>query len=279
MHLIDTHCHVGFRAYAQDAEEVIRRAEAEGIIMVTIGTQRDTSRAAAELANAHDCMYASIGLHPTHTIAHGFNDTQELDFKPRQEAFEEAVYEEILRSSKKIVGVGECGLDYYRLPAESAAEMKRTQWAAAMAQFAFAAKHVLPVIVHCRDAHADMLSLIKESAAAYPDNRRGVIHCFTGTYEEAKKYIDEGWYISFSGIAAFAKDVGEVAAKLPLDSVVIETDAPYLTPPPHRGKRNEPLYVKFVAESIARRRGIALEELAAQTTKNAIALFNLPIKP
>lgn len=277
MRLVDTHCHVGFRAYAADADEVIARAQKEGIIMVTIGTQQDTSRAAAELANKYDCMYASIGLHPTHTIAHGFNDTQELDFKPRQEAFDEAVYEAILKSSNKIVGVGECGLDYYRLPAETAKEMKKTQWAAAIAQFAFAAKHGLPVIVHCRDAHSDMLSLIKESAAANPSNKRGVIHCFTGTYEEAKKYIEEGWYISFSGIAAFAKDVGEVAAKLPLESIVIETDAPYLTPPPHRGKRNEPLYVKFVAESIANRRGISLEALAEQTTKNAVQLFQLPL--
>lgn len=271
MRFVDTHCHVGFKAYADDADAVITRAIDEGLTMVTVGTQRDTSRAAAALANEYEPLYASIGLHPTHSIAHGFNDTQELDFKPRQEVFDEAVYEEILKTSKKIVAIGETGLDYYRLPADTEQAMKQLQWQATSAQFAFANKHDLPVIVHCRDAHTDMVSVIKECGG------RGVIHCFTGTYEEAKRYIELGWFISFSGIAAFANEVGEVAAKLPLEHIVVETDAPYLTPPPHRGKRNEPLYVKFVAESIAKRRGMDLEAFAAQTTKNAIQLFRLPI--
>lgn len=277
MRLVDTHCHVGFRAYAQDADEVIKRAQVDNIVMVTIGTQQDTSRAAAALANAHDFVYASIGLHPTHAIAHGFNDTQELDFKPRHESFDPQAYGEILASSKKIVGIGECGLDYYRLPQETAEEMKQTQWKAVMSQFEFAAKHKLPVIVHCREAHADMVSVIREAGQSWPNERRGVIHCFTGTYEEAKRYVDMGWYISFSGIAVFAKEVGDVAAKLPLESLVIETDAPYLTPPPYRGKRNEPSYVRFVAEAIAGRRGMGLEEFAQVTTNNAIKLFNLPL--
>lgn len=277
MRLIDTHCHVGFKAYADDAAEVIQRAQGDDITMVTIGTQADTSRAAAALANQHDDVYASIGLHPTHTIAHGFNDTQELDFKPRQEAFDEAVYDEIMASSKKIVGIGETGLDYYRLPVESAADMKKTQWQATMAQFAFAAKHRLPIIVHCRDAHADMVSVINEAGRAWPNQRRGVIHCFTGTYEEAKRYVEMGWWISFSGIAVFADEVGAVAAKLPMDSIVIETDAPYLTPPPHRGKRNEPLYVKFIAQHLAERRKMSIDDFAAATTANALKLFNLPV--
>lgn len=271
MRLVDTHCHVGFKAYADDADAVIKRAIEQNVTMVTVGTQKTTSKAAAALAEKYEPLYASIGLHPTHSIAHGFNDTQELDFKPSQEVFDAAVYEAILQTSKKIVAIGETGLDYYRLPDERAQEMKKLQWEATTAQFAFAKAHDLPVIVHCRDAHNDMVSVIKEQGG------RGVIHCFTGTYEEAKRYVEMGWIISFSGIAAFANEVGEVAGKLPLESIVIETDAPYLTPPPFRGKRNEPLYVKFVAESIAKRRGIRIEELAEVTTMNAIKLFRLPI--
>lgn len=271
MRLVDTHCHVGFKAYAEDADAVIERAIQDQVTMVTVGTQQTTSKAAAALANKYGPVYASIGLHPTHTIAHGFNDTQELDFKPKQEVFDAQAYEAILQTSKKIVAIGETGLDYYRLPPESEQAMKRLQWEATTAQFAFAKAHDLPVIVHCRDAHADMVSVIKEQGG------RGVIHCFTGTYEEAKRYVDMGWVISFSGIATFAKEVGEVAGKLPLDSIVIETDAPYLTPPPFRGKRNEPLYVKYVAESIAKRRGIPVEAFAEVTALNAIKLFRLPI--
>jgi TatD DNase family protein len=273
MKLIDTHCHVGFQAYAEDAAEVIKRARAQDVTMITVGTQLDTSRAAAELANAHEGVYATIGLHPTHAIAHGFNDTQELSFKPRQEVFDPVAYGAILASSKKIVAVGECGLDYYRLPEEEEARMKKMQYEAFAAQRQFAIDHNLPIVIHCRDAHADQLAAIKE----LPNPRRGVIHCFTGTYEEAKAYVELGWIISFSGIAVFADAVGEVAAKLPLDSLVIETDSPYLTPPPYRGKRNEPLYVQYVAQDIARRRKMTVEDFAAATTENASKMFGITL--
>lgn len=273
MKLIDTHCHVGFRAYATDAAEVIARARKSDITMITVGTQQDTSRDAAQVANAHEGVYATIGLHPTHAVAHGYNDNQELDFKPREEAFDPKLYAEILTTSKKIVAVGECGLDYYRLPEGKEAEMKKKQAKAFEAQQQFAIDHKLPIVIHCRDAHADQFAMIK----AMPNERRGVIHCFTGTYEEAKKYVEMGWMISFSGIAVFADEVGEVAPKLPLDSILIETDSPYLTPPPYRGKRNEPLYVQYVAENIAKRRGMAVEALAEATTANACKIFGITV--
>ncbi len=277
MNLIDTHCHVGFKAYAEDAAEVIDRAKKANITMITVGTQVDTSRAAAALANAYDSVYATIGLHPTHAVSHGFNDTQELDFKPRQEVFDPLVYEEILKSCNKIVGIGECGLDYYRLPLGEEKKMRNKQWVAALAQFEFAAKHRLPVVVHCRDAHEDMISVIKEANASFSNVRRGVIHCFTGNYAEAKAYIQEGWMISFSGIAVFADEVGDLAAKLPLESLLIETDSPYLTPPPYRGKRNEPSYVRYVAEDLARRRNMSLEEFASAVTANACKMFSINV--
>lgn len=276
--LVDTHCHVAFRAYREDMEAVIEHALTQGIAMVTVGTQKDTSRQAVELTQKYkEGVYAAIGLHPTHTIQHGFNDTQELDFKPRQEEFDAAYYESLLKMSDKVVAIGECGLDYYRLPDGEAADMKKRQWTALMAQMQFASQHKLPLVIHCRDAHADMLSAIKEAESSFSNPRKGVIHCFTGTYEEAKAYVERGWYISFSGIATFAKEVGDVAKKLPLEQMVIETDAPYLTPPPNRGKRNEPANVKHVAQHIAASRGLTYEAFAQMTKQNAVQLFALPI--
>lgn len=276
--LVDTHCHVAFRAYKEDMDAVIENALQQGTAMITVGTQQDTSRQAVELANKYPTgVYAAIGLHPTHTIKHGFNDTQELDFKPRQEVFDADVYEGILQLSDKVVAIGECGLDYYRLPSGEELDMKKRQWAAFSSQAQFAARHKLPVVIHCRDAHKDMVAAIREAESSFTNPRTGVIHCFTGTYEEAKAYIEMGWYISFSGIVTFAKEVAEVAKKLPLEQILIETDAPYLTPPPHRGKRNEPANVKFVAEHVAALRGLSYETFARATVQNAIKAFSLPL--
>ena len=275
MKLFDSHAHVGFEAYKEDAAEVIQRAFDHGVSMVTVGTQKDTSKAAIELAEKYPKgLYASVGLHPTHTIAHGFNDTQELSFKPRQESFDAEYYQTLVDSSDKVVAVGECGLDYYRLPEDQAEEMKKQQYTEFMKQAEFAAKNKLPLIVHCRDAYQDQRKALDEAFEKW-GKINGVMHCFTGTYEEAKLFLDLGWYISFSGIAVFADGVAKVAEQVPLKQMLIETDAPYLTPPPYRGKRNEPLYVQYVAESLAKRKGVALEELAEQTFNNAIKLFKI----
>lgn len=275
MKFFDSHSHVSFRAYEDDAAEVIQRAFDNGVWMMTVGTQKDTSKQAVEMAEKYPKgMWASIGLHPTHTVAHGFNDDQELSFKPRQEVFDMAYYQQLVDSSDKVKAVGETGLDYYRLPEEHAPEMKRLQYEAFMAQAEFAAKNSLPLIIHCRDAYQDQRKALDEAFQQWGENK-GVMHCFTGTYEEAKLFLDLGWYISFSGIAVFANDVGEVAKKVPLEQMLIETDAPYLTPPPHRGKRNEPAHVQLVAESIAQRKGALIEDVAGKTFENALALFRI----
>lgn len=276
MKLIDTHCHVNFKAYDDDRDEIIKRSLDEGTWMINVGSQIDTSRSAVTLASQYEKgVYASIGLHPAHTIAHGFNDTKELGFQPRQEVFDVKVYQELLDSSDKIIAVGETGLDYYRLPEDEVEEMKKLQYEAFMAQAEFAAKNELPLIIHCRDAHDDQLAAIKEMQEQWGSDKKGVIHCYTGTYEQAKRYVDDGWYIGFTGICVFADEVGEVAQKLPLESILVETDAPYLSPPPFRGKRNEPSYVKYIAEDLARRKGVGFEEVAAVTNKNASKLFNI----
>ena len=276
MKLFDTHAHVHFNAYKDDAAEVIQRSFDNDVWMVTVGTQKDTSKSGIEWAEKYEKgLYASVGLHPTHAVAHGFNDSNELDFKPRQEEFDAEFYQSLVDSSDKVVAVGECGLDYYRLPKEEVETMKKLQYSAFMAQAEFAAKNELPLIIHCRDAHDDQFAALKEAKEQWKSEKLGVIHSFTGTYEEAKRYIEMGWYIAFNGIAVFADEVGEVARKLPLESLLIETDAPYLTPPPYRGKRNEPAYVKYVAEGIAVRKGISLDEVAETTFNNAIKLFQI----
>lgn len=275
MKLFDSHSHVSFQAYKEDADEVIKRSFDSEVWMMTVGTQKDTSKTAIQMAEQYEKgIWASVGLHPTHAIAHGFNDDQELDFKPRQEAFDRDYYQSLVDSSDKVKAVGECGLDYYRLPEESAEEMKILQYDAFIAQAEFAAQNKLPLIIHCRDAYQDQRKALDEAFKKW-GKIEGVMHCFTGTFEEAKLFLDIGWYISFSGIASFAKSVAEVAKQVPLDQMLIETDAPYLTPPPFRGKRNEPLYVQYVAESIASARGVSVNEVAHATFNNAMKLFKI----
>lgn len=275
MKLIDTHCHVSFAAYKDDAEDVVKSALDEDIWMITVGTQKDTSKSAIEMAEKFDeGIYATIGLHPTHTVGYGYNDTQELDFKPRQEEFDPAYYKSLLDSTDKVVAVGECGLDYYRMEGDIKTNKKK-QYESFMAQAQFAAENNLPLVIHCRDAHDDQFAAIQEAEEQWKSPRKGVIHCFTGTLEEAQRYVEIGWYVSFSGIAVFADEVGRVAQALPMESLLVETDAPYLTPPPYRGKRNEPAYVKYVAEDIARRKGVGQEEFNKIVVTNAKQLFNL----
>lgn len=274
MKLFDSHSHVSFRAYKDDADDVIKRFLDSGVWTMTVGTQKDTSKQAIELAEQYDGVWASVGLHPTHAVAHGFNDDQELDFKPREEVFDPVYYQSLVDASDKVKAVGECGLDYYRLPKESEEEMKEQQYRAFMAQAEFAANNNLPLIIHCRDAYQDQRKALDEAMQKW-GKLTGVMHCFTGTLEEAKLFTEIGFYISFSGIATFAKEVEKVAKAIPLEQMLIETDAPYLTPPPHRGKRNEPLYVQFIAEHIANVKGVSTEEVAKATFDNAVSLFKI----
>lgn len=277
MKLIDSHCHVNFSAYKKDQDEVIQRCLDQEIGMIIVGTQSDTSKSAVDIVNQYEKdVFAAIGLHSAHAVGYGHDDDQELGFKPRQEVFDANYYNNLLESTDKIVAIGECGLDYYRMPEENKSVNKKVQYEAFMAQSEFAAINDLPLIIHCRDAFQDQLSALKEAEQSWGSQKKGVIHCFTGTYEQAKMFVDDGWYIGFTGIAVFAEEVAIVAKKLPLESILVETDAPYLAPPPYRGKRNEPMFVKFVVQDLARRRGIPFDEVAEITTSNAIKLFNLP---
>lgn len=278
---IDTHCHVHFRAYDGEVDDVVKRALDAGVGMITVGTQSTTSKNGLALAEKYDGVWTTIGLHPNHLHAQEFIDENELDptmtdvIKTRAEYFDPAYYRQLARHPK-VVAIGEFGLDYYRVPPGVELDaMKRDQTESVRAQLAFATEVDKPVVIHCRDAHADQAALIRDEIARGGLSRRGVIHCFTGTALEAAMYRELGFLVSITGIVTFAKNLQEVVRQIPLEQMMIETDSPYLTPAPNRGKRNEPVNVTFVAQKIAELKGIGVDEVARVTTANATRLFNL----
>lgn len=284
MKLIDSHCHVHFNAYREDMDEVIKRTLDRGVFMVTVGTQKDTSRKGLEVASRHDGLWATVGLHPNHTVEQEFWDNDELPpqeqatpkIKTRAEVFDMNYYRE-LSKHPKCVAIGEFGLDLYRIPETADPdEVIRRQIETVKAQFDLATETNKPVVIHCRDAYPQQAEMIREAIEAGKLGRRGVIHCFTGTLEEAQAFIDLGFYISFSGILTFGKNLQEVAKVLPLEKLLVETDAPYLTPAPDRGKRNEPWRVEYVAMKLAELKGVTVDEVAEQTVKNTKQIFGLP---
>lgn len=254
----DTHTHVNFTAFKDDKEEVIKRALENKTWMINVGTRTDTSRSAVDLAKNHtEGVYAAIGQHPTEA-----------------ESFDEAEYGAML--SDKVVAVGECGLDYFRLPAENQEAAMRLQKKEFIKQLEFAKKHGLPVIIHCRDAYHDLLEILKSEYSGSP----GVAHSFTDNWETAKKLLDLGFHIALNGILTFDKTdkLAEVVRNSPFERLLIETDAPYLTPPPFRGKRNEPLFVQYVAARIAAIKKMDAEEAGQKTFENACKLFGIKKK-
>ena len=295
--MIDTHCHVHFRAYKDDMDEVIVRSLEKGVRMITVGTQSTTSKNGVEVAEKYDGVYTTIGLHPNHTCEQHFDDELE-EIKTRSESFDVNYYRDLAKHPK-VVAIGECGLDYYRIPVEvdrGALIVKQKE--ELQKQLALADELNLPVVIHCRDAHADQQAMLKEFIDAGKLGRRGVIHCFTGTLDEARAYHALGFLTSFTGIITFPPRKSDISADLsrllskeglgvvlsplqqvvrdcPLEMIMLETDAPYLTPEPHRGKRNEPWYVQFVAEKVAALKGITFEEVDRVTTANAEKLFGL----
>ncbi len=283
MKLIDTHCHVHFQAYKNDMDEVVKRTLDADIGMITVGTQSSTSKSAIKLAERYDGVWATIGLHPNHLHKQEFFDNDELPpnehvtskIKTRSEKFDPKYYRE-LAEHPKVVAVGEFGLDYYRIPPEvNREQMIDDQKASVRAQLQFASEIGKPVVVHCRDAHEDQFAILKEEIDRGGLARRGVIHCFTGSAEDAERYHSIGFLVSITGIVTFAKDLQETVKKIPLEQVMVETDAPYISPVPHRGKRNEPAYVKFISEKIAELHDATIDRVAEISTNNAIELFGL----
>lgn len=286
---VDSHCHVHFRAYKDEQDELIKKTLESGVFMVTVGTDMETSREAIECAEKYDGVFATVGLHPEHVIDQTFFDENESAEHHPAEIFDTELYR-ILAQSKKCVAIGECGLDYYRMPEgidRDAAIMKQKQ--TVRAHFDLANELGLPVVVHCRNAYADQLAINQEYLDAEKLTRRGVIHCFAGTLENARAFVAQGFYLGFTGVITFPArktdvlvdgltETQQIIREMPLEQILIETDSPYLTPIPFRGKRNEPSYVKYVAEKIAEIRGVSIEEIEQATTENAKRLFHLTIE-
>jgi len=288
MKFFDTHCHVHFQAFKDDMDEVIKRTLDKGVGMITVGTQSTTSKNGIALAERYENVWCSVGLHPNHLHAQEFADDSELSpndpqhthgvkIKTRAEHFDAEYYRE-LAQHQKVVAVGEFGLDYFHVPpGVDLEQLKNDQSLSVREQLRFTTQLQKPVIIHCRDAHADQIQLLREEISRGGLTRRGVIHCFTGTAEEAAAYREIGFYVGFTGIVTFGKNVMEVAREVPLDQILIETDSPYLSPAPFRGKRNEPSNVIFVAEAIAKLKGISVDEVARVTTENAGKLFRINV--
>jgi TatD DNase family protein len=283
LRLIDAHCHVNFGAYKHDAEEVIRRSLDKGVGLVNVGSQKDTSARAVEMAEKHDGVWAAIGLHPIHLHEMEVDEDEE-SFCSRAEKFDADLYRQMARNPK-VVAIGECGLDYYHVPPKmSADDLAEGQKKLFRQHIELSLELGLPLMLHCRDAHADMIAVLKEYAGA-GKLVRGDVHCFTGTWAEAEQYLNLGLYISFTGIITYKPRAADLAAgkeiltdvvrNVPLDRLIVETDAPYLAPVPHRGERNEPAYVEFVAKKVAEVKRLTFEEVAETTLRNTKALFGI----
>jgi TatD DNase family protein len=271
--IIDTHSHLNFKAYDVDRDEVIKRTFKEGIICIDVGTKYETSKSAIELAENNEGMYAAIGMHPIHIKTDLMKlrmDLEEGDFAPLGEEYNKERYRELAKS-KKVVAIGEVGLDYYYKPKGTTKkeEFKENQRKVFIQQIELAEELGLPLITHCRMAHEDALNILAEHKV------EGTIHCFTGTWEEAQKYLDLGFYIGINGII-FKFDLDEVIKKIPLDRIVVETDCPYLTPTAEgKDVRNEPIFIKHVVQKISDLKGSSFDEVAKKTTENAKRLFKI----
>lgn len=281
---IDTHAHVNFNAFKDDAEEVIRRSLDNDTWMILVGSEYKTSNRALHFANKYQRgVYAAIGLHPIH-LEEGAVDSQEEDnsysFVPRKEDFDYGSYEKLAKF-EKVVAIGEIGLDYYHIdPTKDIAAVKKKQHEVFAQQLLLARSLDLPVIIHCRQAHDDLLAILEEFKKEYghiipTDRPWGVVHCFSGDEDLAWKYFRLGLLISFTGLITFSKQWDELIRKIPLDKVMIETDTPYMTPEPYRGQRNEPVLVQYVAKRIAEIKNMKIEKVAEVTFENARQLFRI----
>ncbi|MEA3344180.1 MAG: TatD family hydrolase [Patescibacteria group bacterium] len=273
MTLIDTHAHLNFNAFSKDREKIIEKSLQNNLEIINVGINYQTSQRAVEIAEQHNTgIYATIGLHPIH-LKNGFiklkTDPEEGDFIVKGENFDKEKYRQ-LAQSKKVVAIGEIGLDYYYVPKkEKELELlKQKQKQILLEQIEFARELDLPIIFHCRKAHQDLLKILKLQRV------RGVIHCFTGKWKEAQEYLEMGFYLGFNGII-FKLNLDKIIKKVPLEKILIETDSPYLTPPQVKIERNEPLFVKYVAEKIAEIKEVNYEKVAEITTKNAQNLFQI----
>lgn len=253
--LIDSHAHLEMPEFKRDLEAVIQRAQDSGVgYIFTVGTEKRDWKRTLEIANSHPSIYVILGVHP--------HNAKEIDDKTYP------ILRELCRD-RKVKGYGEIGLDFFRNLSPRDVQLKRFR-----EQVGLAKELQLPIVVHDREAHQETLEILKTEKA---EECGGIIHCFSGDYEMAKECIDMGFFISIPGSITFknAERFREIVKRLPLESLLVETDAPFITPEPFRGKRNEPSYVKYTAQKVAEIKKISFEKVAEVTTENALQIFKL----
>jgi TatD DNase family protein len=266
MKFFDSHCHLDLEPLSLDSAGAIERAYKSGVEkMINIGSSLRGSAASIQLANNYPNIWASIGIHP-----------HDAETEPDVSGITEKLLE--MAQNDKVIAVGEIGLDYFNFGETITHEQKEAQKKLFVAQLDIASELKLPVIIHTRDAEEDTLKLIRDSRFD-PKKWGGAIHCYTGSVEFVEKLLSMGFYIGFTGFITFEQEkfnhIREAVKKVPLDKILIETDAPFLAPEPFRGKTNEPAYVVEVAKKISELKGDSLENIAQATYKNTEKLFNI----
>lgn len=258
--LFDIHSHLNFSAFDDDQEAVLERMKERGVLSIVVGTDKKTSVEAAALAGKHPFLFASVGLHPT-------DSAEDFDYD----------YYKNLAQNPKVVAIGECGLDYFRItnPAKGEARQRRQesrikQEEIFKKQIELALEFDKPLIIHCRGAYGEVLEILSDYSGI-----RANMHFFAGDWQTAEKFLDLGFYLSFTGVITFSRQYDEVLEKMPLNRLMIETDAPYVAPVPHRGRRNEPIYIEETAKKIAALRKISFEKIAERTVQNAKKFFDI----
>ena len=274
--MVDSHAHCQFRAYGNGIEPMLERSRQKNTTINIVGTEKGTSLEAVKLAEKYDFTYATIGLHPGHLFS-DYHDEGESEIKINEKDFDVNFYESLAKHPR-VIGIGECGLDLYRLPENilrDVALAKQTE--VFLKEAELANKYNLPLVIHCRDAHDELIKLMSKLKKL-----SGTVHCYTSNWDYAKKYLDLGLYIGFTGIITFPpqkknpnvqEDLWQVVKNMPLERILIETDCPYLAPVPYRGKQGEPWMVEEVAKKIAELRNEPLELVIKKTTENAFRLF------
>ncbi len=254
--LVDTHAHIDGEDFDEDREEMLARAKASGLVaIVTFGDTMEASARAVALASSRDMVFAGVGVHPENAFPLGQAEEDRLAAWTKE---------------SHVVAIGEIGLDYYWEKDEEKRALQRKMFTR---QLALARDLDLPVCIHDREAHGDLMTILKTEGR----KNRGVIHCFSGSWEMARELLKLGWYIGVDGPLTYknAAKLPEIVEKMPADRLLVETDCPYLSPLPYRGKRNEPAYVRLTAQRAAEIRGESLADLAARTTENARAIYGL----
>ncbi len=291
--IIDTHSHLQFKGLDQDREEIIKRIREKNTIVNLVGTQKNTSKLAVELAREHEDMYATIGTHPNHLFP-TYIDEEESSFTSKEEDFDVDYYQELYNSAPdKIIGVGETGIDLFHIPDPNEIDTEivlEKQKKVFLDHYKFAKNNNLALVIHTRDAKPDAKLSVNSSAHGHliellkslNEEIRATVHCFSGNWQVAQEYLNLGCYLGFTGIITFPakktnpkqqEDLLEVVKNIPLDRILVETDSPYLAPQKYRGKRSEPWMCEEQIKFISNLRGVEEKELKEILVENSKRLF------